>query len=187
MIKSKRNVSLAVHILLLCLSFYSVYRGYSYFFHALYPLKYEAYVEKAAQKYDVDEALVFAVIHTESHFDEDARSHAGALGLMQIMPATYEWLQTHIPNAENLSGELSEPETNIEYGVYMLSILLEKYKDETTAIYAYNAGMGNVDKWLADRELSPDGISLKTVPYTETANYAEKVCAAKKMYKKLYY
>ncbi len=187
MIKSKRTVSAAVYILLLCLSFYTVYRGYSYFYHELYPLKYEAYVEKAAQKYGVEEALVFAVIHTESHFDEDARSHAGALGLMQIMPATYEWLQTHIPNGENLSGELSEPETNIEYGVYMLSILLDKYKDETTAICAYNAGMGNVDKWLADSQLSFDGTTLANVPYTETANYAEKVCAAKKIYKKLYY
>lgn len=183
----KKVAATVFYSMLVCLTFIIIYKGYSHFYRSLYPIKYDNYVRQAANKYNVDEALVYAVIHTESGFDADARSQAGAMGLMQIMPATYTWLQTHLPPKDGSTENLLEPETNIEYGVYMLSFLMEHYGNERTALCAYNAGMGTVDKWLTDSELSYDGRTISVIPYPETSQYADKVLCAEEMYNKLYF
>ena len=104
------------------------------------------------------------------------------------MPSTFDWLQ------ENLNGEvtyssdsLADPDINIRYGTYLLSILLKKHEVRDTAIAAYNAGTSTVDGWLQDKSLSPDGKTLTTIPYEETSAYVRKVSEAYEMYKKLYY
>ncbi|MGN0518954.1 MAG: lytic transglycosylase domain-containing protein [Acutalibacteraceae bacterium] len=186
--KQFKKIAVTVfYSMLVCLAFFVVYKSYSHFYKSLYPVKYENYVEQAAKKYNVDEALIYAVIHTESGFNADAQSQAGARGLMQIMPTTYTWLQTHLPSEDGSVENLLEPETNIEYGVYMLSFLMEHYENKRTALCAYNAGMGNVDKWLKDSELSYDGKTISVIPYPETSQYAERVLSAEKMYNKLYF
>lgn len=184
---NKKILTLFLYTALLLCSVFAVYKGYSALYFNSYPVKYEDCVHRSAEKYGVDEALVYAVIYSESGFDPDARSNAGALGLMQIMPETYEWLQTHIPQENSSHERLLEPQTNIEYGVYMLSYLLDKYGDERTAVCAYNAGMGSVDSWLKSKEFSSDGKTLFTTPYPETTKYADKVISAKKTYQNLYY
>ena len=152
---------------------------------SLYPIKYSKYVEKAAADYDLDAALIYGVIHTESHFIEDAESHAGAVGLMQVMPSSFEWLQK-LRGTELPESELEKPAVNIDYGCYLLRYFLNEYSTEQAAVAAYNAGFVVTD-WLSDSSISPDGKTLVNIPYEETANYVEKVINAKKMYIKLYF
>ncbi len=152
----------------------------------VYKLEYTGAIEKAAQEYDLDKALICGVIHTESGFDPDAGSGAGAQGLMQLMPSTFEWLA-------QLRGETvpeysyTDPELNIDYGCYFLRWLFDRYGDTEVALAAYNAGFGAVDEWLKDKNCSPDGKTLTTIPVTETANYVPKVLKAKDKYNELYF
>lgn len=154
-----------------------------------YKQEYSEYVTEYADKYDVDEALVYAVIRTESGFREDVKSSAGAVGLMQIMPDTFKWLQEKESGSVKYGADkLTDPEINIRYGTYYLSYLLSHYNgNEELAIAAYNAGMTNVDKWLKDERYSEDGESLKKIPYKETAKYVKRVTKTKGVYETLYY
>ena len=116
-----------------------------------YPLKYEKEVNAASEKYGVDKALIYGVIKTESNFDPEAESNAGALGLMQLMPESFEWLQTFYKEDNDYQFEdLTDPALNIDYGVELLAILSDMYEVEDTMICAYNGGLGNVDQWLQD-------------------------------------
>lgn len=149
----------------------------------IYPEEYKQYVEKYSKEYNLDEALVYAVIKTESNFDEDAVSGVGAMGLMQIMPGTFEWLQTLTKGEITMdSDSLLDPEININYGCEFLRFLLNRYSVESTAVAAYNAGFGAVDGWLADENYSKDGENLDYIPYPETSNYVVKVENAKEYY-----
>lgn len=150
---------------------------------ALHPNDYDEYVYKYSAEYDLPPNLVFGVIKTESNFNPDAGSSAGALGLMQLMPETFEWLQTYKYGEATLPTEsLYDPETNIKYGCLFLRFLLDRYAVEETAVAAYNAGFGAVDGWLENSEYSDDGMHLKYIPYPETAAYVQKVEWAKNYY-----
>ncbi len=158
----------------------------------LYPIKYERLVENACSEYDVEESLVYAVIRTESGFDPDAVSSAGAIGLMQLMPDTFTWLQNYrtkfMPDEILDSDELYDPSVNIDYGVFLLSYLMEHYdNNESLVICSYNAGYGNVDSWLEDGIISADDVRSEDIPFAETANYLEKVTSAKEMYISLFF
>ncbi len=153
-----------------------------------YPQKFTEEVKRSSAEFQVDEALIYAVMRTESGFRPEVESHAGAVGLMQLMPSTFDWLQ------EKLDGEvtqgkaaLTDPSVNVRYGTYFLSILLERYGDIHTVACAYNAGTTTVDNWLDDPSCTLDGRTLTRVPYEETEHYAEKVLDAYEMYRKLYY
>ena len=150
---------------------------------ALHPTEYDEYVYKYSEEYELDPNLVFAVIKAESNFDPNAESNVGALGLMQIMPETFEWLQTYKNGEANMDYTyLYEPEVNIEYGCIFLQFLLDRYTSEETAVAAYNAGFGAVDNWLIDENYSTDGETLYDIPYPETKAYVKKVMLAKYYY-----
>lgn len=153
-----------------------------------YQQQYGEQVQKYAKEFGVEEPLVYAVIRTESGFRPDVESSAGAVGLMQLMPSTFEWLQESLDGEVTQSASaLKDPDTNIRYGTYLLSVLLEKYGDRQTAIAAYNAGTTTVDGWLQDPNISPDGKTLSQIPYEETAHYVDRVDKSYELYKKLYY
>ena len=151
----------------------------------VFPRCFRTEVEKYAAEFGLDESLVYAVIKTESKFDPEAVSCAGAAGLMQLMPDTFRWLQS-------LSGELYEaemiftPDVNIRCGCMLLRLLLDEYGSLTVALSAYNAGMGNVTSWLSDAAYSDDGKTLKGIPFTETRRYVRKVLWYKEFYEKIY-
>lgn len=151
---------------------------------ALYPQKFEEIVERYATLYDLSPHLVYAVIKAESGFDPDAISHVGAVGLMQIMPSTFVWL-TDLTGEEIAPDRLTDPEVNIRYGCYFLRYLLNVYEDQTLTLAAYNAGMGNVAKWLASEEYSKDG-KLIEIPFEETKNYINRVTRYEETYDALY-
>ena len=154
-----------------------------------YPQKYSQQVTQYAAEFEVDESLVYAVMRTESGFRPEVESHAGAVGLMQLMPSTFDWLQERLDGTVTYSAEdLKNPDINARYGIYFLSILSERYDgDVHTIAAAYNAGNATVDGWLEDARYSSDGVHLTNIPYEETSRYADKVVDTVEMYKKLYY
>ncbi len=124
------------------------------------------------------------MILTESRFDPDAVSRAGAQGLMQLMPQTYARTAEELgipPDAQ----AVFRPDVNIRCGVCLLSRLYGKYRCWDTVYAAYNAGENAVDRWLADERYSAGG-RLSSIPYRETAGYVKKVRSAAESYKKLY-
>lgn len=153
---------------------------------ARYPQEYSDFVTKYSGEYGVPEYIIYASIKTESGFDSGARSEAGALGLMQIMPDTFDWLVSLTQEGYE-TGMLYDPETNIKYGTYYLSYLYLKYADWETVYAAYNAGPANVDGWLEDPECTDENGGLENIPIKETAKYVKKMTTAVEMYKKLYY
>lgn len=174
-------------ILLVVLGDFMATGGYQTFLKMIYPLEYQEIVEREAENNGVDKALVYAVIKAESNFDASAKSHAGALGLMQITPPTFEWLQTKLVSDIELTEEdLLDPEINIRYGCRMLAILTNMYSELKTAICAYNAGIGRVNGWLEDSNVSSDGTVLDRVPFAETDKYSTAVLKNYEKYKELY-
>ncbi len=151
----------------------------------MYPIHYSSLVEKYSKEYDVPPHLVYAVIKTESSFSKDALSHAGAIGLMQITEDTFYWLEGKTGDEYPLDM-LYDSEVNIRYGVFLLSILYDRFGTWSTSCAAYNAGMNRVSTWLDDKRYSSDGITLHNIPIEETKNYIKKVKAALDMYEKLY-
>ncbi|MGN0489009.1 MAG: lytic transglycosylase domain-containing protein [Ruminococcus sp.] len=152
---------------------------------SIYPIKYREYVDTYSEKYDLDRALVYGVIKTESDFNPEAESHVGAKGLMQLMPESFEWLQG-LRKEELDESMILDPETNIDYGCYLLDYFRDYYGDIYTAVAAYNAGF-KVGEWLKDSRYSNDGKTLIDIPYKETSQYVKKVKKSEKMYNKLYF
>jgi len=153
---------------------------------ANYPREYSEYVEQYAGQYGVPEPVVYAVIKTESDFSSGAVSDAGAVGLMQIMPETFNWLMTMTQESLE-AGMLYDPGTNIKYGTYYLSYLYLRYGSWNEVFAAYNAGHANVDDWLENTEYVDENGKLVQIPYEETKNYVKKVTHAIDVYKRLYY
>lgn len=147
-------------------------------------LMYADYVASAAEEFKVDESLIFAVISCESSFDPEVVSSVGAMGLMQIMPATFEEIQRDLGEKYDVDA-LFEPQVNIRCGTYYLSKLYKRFGDWEIAIAAYNAGPTTVSKWLQNEEYCQDG-KLIHIPYSETDKYVTKVLGRVEKYKDLY-
>ena len=186
----RKHRTLRTGIILLAvlgIGFFALTQGYEIFMKQVYPLKYSEIVEREADENGLDRALVYSVIKAESNFDPSAISHAGAMGLMQLTPETFEWVQTKMENSRELTEEdLLDPEINIKYGCKLLSMLLGMYSSESTALAAYNAGIGTVGNWLKDPEISKDGETLDIIPYPETRKYTASVLKNYDIYRRLY-
>lgn len=148
-----------------------------------FPMDNYDIIEKYSDEYNLEPALVCAVINVESGFNSQAQSHKGARGLMQLMEETALWIAPKVPIKDFTIFSLDEPEVNINLGCWYLNYLLKKYDgDLTVAIAAYNAGSGNVSAWLANEKYSTDGKSLVYIPFDETNNYVKKVRGYKFVY-----
>ena len=155
----------------------------------IYPKKYDNIITTYAEKYDVDKDLVFALIKSESDFNSDVKSNKGAIGLMQLMKQTAieiaPTIDLKIQNNE-MEENLLNPEININIGTKYLQTLLEKYNSIELALTAYNAGAGNVDKWIEQGLLEEDGSNIEKVPFKETNKYVRSILRDYKIYKKIY-
>ena len=167
----------AIIILIIALSF-------TVFAFSRYPVRHFGLIRANADKYGLDPAFVCAVIHTESKFREDALSPKGASGLMQITEPTADWIAGQIGvNNYSYSGIL-DPALNIRLGCYYMRWLLDRYGgDAMLALAAYNAGIGNVDKWLQNPDHSADGSSLDIIPFQETRDFVGRVENAERIYR----
>jgi soluble lytic murein transglycosylase len=148
------------------------------------PLDYQPQIVAAADKYGMDAYLITAVIRVESSFDPDSRSPKGAVGLMQVLPSTAEYVAQRrgskkVPN-------LHLPGSNIDVGTYYLKYLMDRYGVLEYALAAYNGGEANMDKWLKRRGSRGKSAVLAAIPYAETRTFVRKVMAARKTYRSLY-
>ncbi|HET7573231.1 MAG TPA: lytic transglycosylase domain-containing protein [Gaiellaceae bacterium] len=130
-----------------------------------------------AAHYRLSPALLAAVIEQESKFDANARSSAGAIGLMQLTPQTAQGIAEYTGGGDFVLSDLTNPEINVRYGAWYLRHLLDKYRDERAALAAYNAGQRNVDRWRAAHQ---------GVQFPETAAYVERVERLKEIYRRAY-
>ncbi len=144
---------------------------------ARYPLRYEAIVRSHARNYELPPTLLAAVIYTESKFDADARSGAGAVGLMQLLPETAKGIAVRTGGDRFVVSDLVDPEINVRYGAWYLRNLLNRYDDVSTALAAYHAGQGNVDEWRSK------GVGIQ---FPETRSYVDKVLDVQRVYADAY-
>jgi soluble lytic murein transglycosylase len=150
----------------------------SWWLRMRYPLEYEHLVRGHAENYDLDPALIAAVIYRESRFDPDAVSESGAIGLMQLLPETAEGIALNTGGSAFVVSDLYEPEINVRYGSFYLRRLLRKYGgDLELALAAYHAGQGNVDGWLEQGE---------RIGFAETREYVADVLEARERYERAY-
>ncbi len=117
------------------------------------------------------------MIEQESKFDANARSSAGAVGLMQLQPATAQGIAKYTGGSKFVLSDLDDPEINVRYGAWYLHHLMLKYDDERTALAAYNAGQDNVDRWRAAHE---------GIQFSETREYVDRVERLKDIYRRAY-
>lgn len=150
------------------------------------PEQYAEFISYYSEKYSVPERIIYATIKTESDFDSGAVSHAGAIGLMQIMPSTFEWISKELLR-ENLNvGMLYDPETNIRYGTYYLSYLYARFDSWTNAFAAYNLGETRVSELLSDQRYVDENGDIKNIPVPETRTYVSRINSAIGKYSRLY-
>ena len=120
--------------------------------------------------YGVEPALCFAIAETESHFNPQAKSAAGAIGIMQIMPKTAEWIAEQLDFEKYVIEDLYDVEVNLRFGIWYLSYLSVLFSSQWEVIAAYNAGEGKVKSWIEE-----EGVTRESIPFTETAEYVDKV------------
>jgi soluble lytic murein transglycosylase len=148
-----------------------------------YPLHDTAIINRAAYAEHLDPAFVAAVIYAETKFDPRTSS-TGALGLMQIEPSTARYLAHLSGGSQFALRDLAHPATNIAYGSYYLRYLLNRYRgSRTLALAAYNAGMTNVDRWVANARATGTALIPASIPFPQTRAYVTKVEAATKTYR----
>ena len=155
----------------------------------LYPKTYSEIITTYAEKYDVEENLIYAVIKAESNFDSSAVSNKSAIGLMQIVEETA--LDVAKKNnieldTGNLEEELLDIDNNIHIGTKYLETLLRQYGNKEVALAAYNAGIGTVNNWIEKQIIKADGSDIENIPYKETNNYVRKILRDYNIYNDLY-
>jgi soluble lytic murein transglycosylase len=150
------------------------------------PLKHEDVIRQQAADKDLDPALIAGVIYTESRF-RDVTSHAGAQGLMQILPSTADYIAGKSGGTQFEQGDLASPQINIAYGSWYLRYLLDKYGgNEVLAVAAYNGGEGKVDEWVAGALERGERFRVAAIPFPETREYVGKVLTARDQYRREY-
>jgi soluble lytic murein transglycosylase len=143
-----------------------------------YPLNYATIVRVHARENRLDPALLAAVIESESKFDPNARSSAGAVGLMQLTPTTAKGIALYTGGSRFRVSDLTDPYINVRYGAWYLRHLLDRYgNNERLALAAYNAGEDNVDRWRQAHE---------GIQFGETRDYVARVERLKKIYRRAY-
>ncbi|MBQ9659130.1 MAG: lytic transglycosylase domain-containing protein [Clostridia bacterium] len=188
--KAKKIMKARIAILAILISIIFiaiVYVSRSLIIKITYPEEFKEYVEKYAKEENIEKELIYALIKAESNFNENAVSNKNALGLMQLLESTAnEVAATEVSDSKSLTKEqILEPEINIMLGTKYISTLIQKYDNIELALAAYNAGGGNVDKWIRDGILSEDGSNIENVPYKETNNYVRKILRDYKIYKEI--
>ncbi|EST54719.1 lytic transglycosylase [Brevibacillus panacihumi W25] len=153
----------------------------------MYPIKYREEIMNASRQYQVDPHLILAVIRSESSFQADRVSKKGAIGLMQIMPDTAEWIVQQGGFKPASQDYLYDPVMNIKIGTWYLQFLGNRYEgDIAKVIAAYNAGPGKVNGWLNDGQWNGRRESLEDIPYPETRMYVQRVLYYQDRYQRVY-
>jgi soluble lytic murein transglycosylase len=146
-------------------------------------------VREIQQAHDkgLDPALIAGVIYAESHFRDGQTSAAGAQGLMQLTPATARYIAHKSGGTQFVVDDLGTPQVNIAYGAYYLRYLLRRYGGNVDfALAAYNAGEGNVDRWISNAQAHDRALTITAIPYSETRAYVQRVLTVRGQYRRSY-
>jgi soluble lytic murein transglycosylase len=150
------------------------------------PLSNEQVIREQAKAKDLDPALIAAVIYAETKFDPRTSS-AGALGLMQLLPSTAEYIAHLSGGVRFTTSDLATPKINVAYGSWYLRYLLDHYEgNEMLAVAAYNGGLANVDTWVAKAREEGKTLGVSEIPFPETQAYVQRVMRAQAEYRAVY-
>jgi soluble lytic murein transglycosylase len=150
-----------------------------------YPRAFEAIVVKACSENAIPAPLAWGIMREESSFVADVRSHANAVGLMQLIAPTAKWVAsgTSIPSDD---ASLKRPDVSVELGTRLLSKLRATHGHPALAIGAYNGGGGAVERWVSARTTDDLDVFVEQIPYDETRNYIKRVLSSQAAYAYLY-
>lgn len=154
----------------------------------MYPIHYEEDIKASASNYGMEPHLVAAIIRTESNFETGRESRKGALGLMQLMPDTAHWVVEQA-GFDSVNDEIlrHRADVSIEVGTWYLNSLHRQFDhNPVAAVAAYNAGPGNVRKWLDSGQWDGAMKTVKEIPFGETRHYVQRVFYYYNKYKDLY-
>ena len=146
----------------------------SIIFYVIFPLKYKKEINTYSAEYSLEPGLVASVIFVESRFKPNAKSSSGACGLMQLMPATFDWIKSQLRDE---TANIFDAKTNIKYGCYYIDYLMQKHKNLVYVLACYNAGEGVVSAWG-----SSDSFLIDNIEYAETKNYVKKILKYQRFY-----
>ncbi|MBB6670994.1 lytic transglycosylase domain-containing protein [Cohnella nanjingensis] len=154
----------------------------------IYPISYEEEIHRSADHYQVDPLLIAAIIRVESNFKAQAVSPKGAIGIMQIMPDTADWiLKQDDFNGLTVQQAGERADAGIRLGTWYVRELQRQFKgDLVQTLAAYNAGPGKVRQWLERKTWDGKEETLRDIPYGETRHYVQRVLFYHKKYKQLY-
>lgn len=180
--RRKRWFALVLLLLVLILFYRSDWLG-----RIIYPIQYKEEIEGASANVGVDPYLVAAVIRVESNYRADQESSKGAIGIMQVMPDTAQWMfEKDSFRAFGLT-DLKDPGVNIKVGTAYLGLLHQQFGyNQVKAVASYNAGPGNVNKWLANHTWDGRLETIEDIPFGETRKYVSKVMYYYKKYLEIY-
>lgn len=155
-------------------------------FNLRYPAPYRDSLQGHLQENNLEEAWVYGLMRQESRFVTQAKSTAGAAGLMQVMPATARWIAQRLGMKDYRKELISQLDTNIKLGTYYMKNVLSTFgNNPVLASAAYNAGPGRARQWLADKPLE-GAIYVESIPFDETRDYVKKVMSNTVYYAKLF-
>jgi soluble lytic murein transglycosylase len=159
----------------------------SFFWKAMYPVQYMEEVTEAAERFNVDPFLIYAIIQIESDFKESRVSSKGATGLMQIMPNTAEWIVQQGNFPPDVLDAVNDPKVNIFLGAWYIAFLEKMFQHNHYAVIAaYNAGPGNVEKWMKEDIWDGTSHDVANIPFGETRHYIHRVLYFYGKFKEIY-
>lgn len=182
------------YLLLLAVLLLVLYLDRSWLGKWMYPLGFEDAIVKYSATYETDPYLIASIIRAESNFHPDKLSAKGAVGLMQLMPATAQWIIEREGNDLSDMDRLYEPEINIKYGTWYVRSLQQQFVASRTSgedavalvAAAYNAGPGNVSRWLQDDVWDGSLSETNRIPFGETRHYIHRVFYYYQKYSQIY-
>ena len=154
------------------------------YWYALFPFPFESTILNWSKQRQLNPLLVTSLVRQESRFEPEIRSIAGAAGLMQVMPGTAEWIA---PQISLKDYSLTNPEDNVNLGTWYLDHTHQTYANNSLlAVASYNAGPGNVSKWIREYPVSDPDVFVENIPFPETKGYVESVFGNYWNYLRLY-
>jgi soluble lytic murein transglycosylase len=181
--KPKKWIRILLLVLLLIVLFYQS----NWLGRMMYPIKYRAEIEASADQYGVDPLLIAAIIRVESNYKPELVSSKGAIGLMQLMPDTAQWILKMEGFAALNMDALYDPQSNIRIGTKYIELLNQQFNSNLAEVLAsYNAGPGNVNKWRESNTWDGKLESIDQIHFWETRKYVDRVVYYYNKYQKIY-
>ena len=148
-------------------------------------INYQDQITETSEKFNIDPLLTASIVKVESDFDNDAQSHQGAQGLMQLLDDTARH-SAEVIGMDYYPEKLNDIDYNLKLGVGYYNYLIKYYNNQKLALAAYNGGVGNVDKWIKDGILDKENPDISKIPFEETRQYVTKVESTYDVYKTFY-